>query len=133
MIISNTAVYFIPGCIYMVVRPIPKAVLIHQCTYEEFVQGDGFETEDGFKPPVTLSNVLIQPSNTSNPNITRNANGEILVFNSVLFFDVVNSSSNGPFEFKEKSKVTFNGKDMIVEKVNPIYAFTLHHWEVYLT
>lgn len=118
----------------MLVSQMPKQVLIHTATYEEFVQGDGFETEDGFKASVMLSNVLLQPSGTSTqPNIVRSNTGESMLYNYTLFYDVVNSSANGEFEFKEKSKITFDGKELIVEKVNPIYAFTFHHWEVYLT
>lgn len=113
----------------MIIKPISKEVLIHEVTYEEFVPGDGFETEDGFKEPITLTNVLVQYLS----NIARNNIAEALNYNALLFFDVVNSKSSGVFEFKEKSRVTFDGKQMIVEKINPIYAFKLHHYEVGLT
>src|SRR4051812_14514597 len=100
----------------MKVKPIPKQVLIHTATYEEFVQGDGFETEDDFKSPVLLSNVLLQPSNTSTPNIIRTTTGEELQVNYTMFYDLVNSSANGEFDFTEKSRITFEGKTFIVEK-----------------
>ena len=110
------------------IRPIPLQLLIHSLTYEEFVPGDGFETEEGFKPAVTLSNVRVE----SVSNIKRSNNGEELQYKALLFFDVVNSKSSGPFEFKEKSRVIFDGKTMYVNKVNPVYGFSLHHYEVEL-
>jgi hypothetical protein len=110
----------------MVVKPIPKHVLTHTVTYEEWVEGDGINTESEFKAPVTLLDVRVQ----SLSNIKRNANSEQLLYEAMLFFDVVNSSSDGPFTFMEKSKVIFDGKTMFVEKVNPVEAFSLHHYEV---
>ncbi|MBO1515602.1 minor capsid protein [Metabacillus sp. BG109] len=108
------------------VKPIPKHLLIHTVEYQQFVEGDGITTEDGYKPPVTLSDVRVQALS----NIKKNTNSEELLYDAMLFFDVVNSSSSGPFEFTEKSKVTFNGKVMTIEKVNPVEAFKLHHYEI---
>jgi hypothetical protein len=112
----------------MVIKPIPKNILIHSVEYEEFVQGDGFETEDGFKPAVTLTNCRVEAAS----NIKRTNTGEELQYKALLFFDVVNSSASGQFELKEKSRVTFDGKTMYVNKVNPIYGFSLHHYEIEL-
>ncbi|MBB6446462.1 putative minor capsid protein [Bacillus benzoevorans] len=115
----------------MNIKPIPRTLLIHTVNYEEFVQGDGFETEGSFKTPVTLSNVRIQTaSNKSKPNISRDYYAEQLIWTALLFYDVVNSSSSAPFEFKEKAKVTFEGKTMTIEKVKPIYGLSLHHYEL---
>jgi len=111
-----------------VIRPIPIRLLIHSATYEEFIPGDGFETVDGFKPPVTFSNVRVESASS----IKRNNQGEELQYKALLSFDVVNSSSSGSVDFKEKSKVTFDGKTMVVTNVNPVYAFKLHHWELEL-
>ncbi|MCM3404254.1 MULTISPECIES: putative minor capsid protein [Bacillaceae] len=108
------------------VKPIPKKVLIHFVTYEEYL-GKGRMDEE-YKQPITLSNVLVQPVS----NIKRSNIAEQKAFQSLLFFDVVNSSSEALFEFKEKSKVTFQGQRMTVNKVNPVHAFSLHHYEVEL-
>ncbi|WLR54837.1 putative minor capsid protein [Mesobacillus subterraneus] len=108
------------------VKPIPRHVLIHTVTYEEFQQGDGINTEDGFKPSVTLMNVRVQ----SLSNIRRNSTAEGIEYDAILFFDVAHSLSTGSFEFVEKSKVIFNGKVMLVEKVNPVVANELHHYEI---
>jgi hypothetical protein len=110
----------------MAVKPIPLSVLTHTAVYEEFRDGDGITTEAGFKPPVTLSNVRMQALS----NIHKNANGEELLYEAVLFYDVMNSSSSDQFEFKEKSKVTYGGKVMYVEKVNPVEGIALHHYEI---
>ncbi|WP_026582127.1 putative minor capsid protein [Bacillus sp. J33] len=111
------------------VKPIPKHVLIHTVTYEEWQEGDGITTESGFLPPITLTNVRVQ----SLSNIRKNTNSEELLYEAMLFYDMVNSSSSGPFEFVEKSKVTFAGKTMHVKKVNPVEALALHHYEIGLT
>lgn len=110
----------------MVVKPIPKHVLIHTVTYEEWQEGDGINTESGFKAPVTLSNVRIQQLS----NIKRSSTSETLLYDAMLFYDVTNSDSDKTFEFVEKSRVTFNSKTMIVEKVNPVVAIELHHYEI---
>jgi hypothetical protein len=112
----------------MVVKPIPKHVLTHTVTYEEWQEGDGINADGGFKAPVTLSNVRVQYLS----NIQRNSNSEQLLYEAMLFYDVINSSSSAPFTFIEKSKVTFDGKTMVVEKVNPVEAIQLHHYEIEL-
>ena len=49
---------------------------------------------------------------------------------AVLFIDRVHSS---PFiEPKEKSRVTFRGREYEVHQVKALYAFGLHHYEVVL-
>ncbi|MBU8773188.1 putative minor capsid protein [Cytobacillus oceanisediminis] len=111
------------------VKPIPKHVLIHTVTYEEWQDGDGINTESGFKSPVTLSNVRVQALS----NIRKNTNSEELLYEAILFYDVVNSSSSAAFNFAEKSRVTFDGKQLLVKKVNPVEALTLHHYEIGLT
>jgi hypothetical protein len=110
----------------MVIKPIPRHVLIHSVTYEEWQDGDGINTDSGFKAPVTLLNVRLQALS----NIRKNTNSEELLYDAILFYDVTHSLSTGPFEFSEKSKVTFNGKTMFVEKVNPVKAIKLHHYEI---
>lgn len=108
------------------VKPIPQKLLPDTVTYEEY---DGNERwGDDWKPPVTLLHVRFQEMSTLSISNIR----EQREFKSLLFFDVVNSRFSGSFEFKEKSKVTFNGQSYVVNKVNPIHAFKLHHYEVEL-
>lgn len=110
----------------MVVKPIPMHLLVHTAQYEEFQEGDGITSSDGYKAPVTLKNVRVQYLS----NVKRNTNSEELLYEAMLFYDAINSLSSGPFEFVEKSRVTIDGKIMIVEKVNPVVAIKLHHYEI---
>lgn len=114
----------------MIIKPIPMHLLTHTVTYEEFQEGDGITTDDGFKEPVSLSHVRVQSLSTVQPNIKRNNNAEELAYNAMLFYDVVHSKSNAPFEFTEKSRIHFDGKVMTIEKVNPVEAIKLHHYEI---
>jgi hypothetical protein len=110
----------------LIVKPIPVRLLTHKVLYEEYQEGDGINTEDGFKPSVELLNVRVQYLS----EYKKSNSAEEQLFDALLIFDVVNSKAAGVFEFIEKSKVTFNGKTMFVKKVNPIEAFKLHHWEI---
>lgn len=108
-----------------VVRPMPKDILIHEVIYEEFVS----KGRDGvvYRHPVTLEHVLVQPVSS----IKRSGISDEVSFNSLMFFDCVNSTPLG-VTFIKKSRITHNGEEMILNKVNPIYAFSLHHYELEL-
>lgn len=107
------------------VRPIPKELLIHSVVYEEHQEKDRYGNE--FKEPVTLSNVLVQPVSS----IKRADSGDQVAYNSLLFFDCVNSLPSS-ITFVKGSKVSFHGETMYINKVNPIYTFSLHHYELEL-
>lgn len=107
------------------IKPMPKALLIHTAQYEEY-EGKG-RYGDEFKGPIALTNILIQPVS----NIKRNNIGDSVGYNSLMFFDCINSRPKH-INFTEKSKITFNGQEMIINKINPIYAFNLHHYELEL-
>jgi hypothetical protein len=107
------------------VRPIPLKLLIHTVTYEEKLKGDGWS--DGYAQPVTINHVLVQPASS----IQRSSVATEIVYDSVLFFDMQNSTP--VTDFVKGSKITLNGGDpMYIEKVNTLYAFgdTPHHLEV---
>jgi hypothetical protein len=110
----------------ILVKPIPIEILIHEAIYEEM--GSNTRYGESYLPPVTLKNVRINYERS----IKRTSDTEGKSTKATMFFDLVNSSASGEFEFKEKSKVTFNGMVMQVQKVNPIYASKLHHYEVEL-
>ncbi|PAD67027.1 hypothetical protein CHH83_20890 [Bacillus sp. 7586-K] len=110
----------------MIVKPIPLHMLTDTVQYRPFQEGDGITTEDGFGDAITLSNVRVQYLS----NISKNTNSEELKYEAMLFYDVVNSNSSDAFEFTEKSEIDFDGKTMVVEKVNPVHAFKLHHYEI---
>ena len=108
------------------IRPIPLPFLIHEVVYEEYAGNDGWG--ETYLPPVTLENVLVQPVS----NISRSNIAEEKRYKAILFFDMTHSIPK--VTFKEKSRVTFNGETMTVQKVNTLYALstTPHHIEVEL-
>lgn len=107
------------------VRPMPLAILIHEVIYEEYTENERYGKT--YKDPVTLKNVLVQPAS----NIRRTNVADQIAYNSLLFFDCTNSRPSD-VTFVKKSKITFNGEEMIINKINPIYTFSLHHYELEL-
>lgn len=108
------------------IRPIPRNLLIHAAIYEQF-EANGRYGET-YLPAVTLKNIRIN----FEKSFSRVGDTESKNVKALMFFDRINSSATGEFEFKEKSKVTFQGVTMQVQRVNPLYTDTLHHYEVEL-
>ncbi len=108
-------------------KPIRLSLLIHTVDYLEYTgEDDAWAGNDNYAPAVKIERVRVEHKNT----VVSNGNGESLVTNTLLFHDSVHST---PVVFKEKSKVIFNGKEMIVSKVADFYdRSTLHHVEVFL-
>lgn len=107
------------------IDPIPSNLLIHEVQYEEY---DGLgRYGDDFKPPITLRKVRVEMTS----GFMISGTEERRTYNALLFFDAVHSKPTDVV-FKKKSKVTYNGETMVVSKVNPVYAFDLHHFEVEL-
>ncbi|MRG87002.1 putative minor capsid protein [Salinibacillus xinjiangensis] len=108
----------------MAIKPIPKQLLIHTIEYEEFTENNGWD--DSWAPPVTIQNVRVEPISRLN----RSSNSEGEQANHVVIVDRVHSSHYP--EFKEKSKITFDGNSREVVEVKPFYAFgkTPHHYEL---
>ncbi|WHY63259.1 putative minor capsid protein [Cytobacillus firmus] len=108
------------------IRPIPRNLLIHEAIYEQFEENARYGVT--YLPAVTLKNIRIN----FEKSFSRAGDTESKSVKALLFFDQKNSCSSGIFEFKEKSKVTFQGVPMQVQRVNPLYTDTLHHYEVEL-
>ena len=108
------------------IRPIPVHLLPDSVTYEEYEGSERWG--DNWKSPITLSNVRVQEVSS----LTLSNIREQRQFTSLLFFDAVTSKADAPFVFVEKSKVTYNGQSYVVNKVNEVKAFTLHHYELEL-
>lgn len=107
------------------IRPMPRAVLIHSVEYFEKTKKDRYGNE--FKNSIILKNVLVQPASNINSNNVSND----VAYKSLMFFDCTNSIPKN-LKFKKLSKIVFNGEMMIINKVNPIYTFGLHHYELEL-
>lgn len=74
-----------------------------------------------------LNNVLVQPVSSVNKSGGTNT----VAYNSLMFYDCANSRPSN-INFTKESIISFNGEDMEISKVNPIYAFSLHHYELEL-
>ncbi|PFW65284.1 putative minor capsid protein [Bacillus sp. AFS075034] len=108
-------------------KPIRRALLIHTVEYREYIGEDAWGGSDNYAAPVTLERVRIEPKRTVSPS----GNGESVVMKTLLFHDAVHST---PITFKEKSKIIFNGKEMIVNEINEYYDRSkLHHIEALLS
>ncbi|WP_353625729.1 putative minor capsid protein [Bacillus sp. JCM 19041] len=111
----------------MRIKPIPRRLLIHTIKYEEFLRDGSFGDE--FAEPVSFSFVRMEPKSS----FRRNANGEEINLQGVLFLDAQNTPDYQ--RLKEKSKVHFKGREMRVYACEEYYAFdgkTPHHYEVEL-
>ena len=108
-------------------RPIPKRMLPHNCTYEKYL-GDTGEGVS-FSSPVNLENIKIEERRQFNYT----SNGRELVGNAILFYDCFNSSGLLKHQFLE-SKIIFNNKTYTVVDVDVLYANSNqpHHYEVLL-
>ena len=111
----------------MNVLPIPKELLIHTATYEEFTGVSVWG--ETFAAPVTLTNVLVQPST----EVIRDTVREAINARALLFYDFQNS---GPAiaRFVEKSRISFGSFIYTVGQVKTLYAFdnVPHHIELIL-
>jgi len=109
------------------IRPIPKRLLIHSVTYEEYKEDDGYG--DSFADPIEIKNVRVEPKSAiARSNIREDIEGSTL-----LFLDRRHSS---PFlRPVERSRITFNGRRYEVSSVDEFYADSdvVHHLEVTLT
>lgn len=106
--------------------PIPFSLLVHTVTYEQFVDDGRFGKSHD--EPITLSFVRVEETTSKE----QSQYVDNVAHTHVLFYDVVNSKSERPFEFKVNSKITFNGKELTVKRVIPIEGFKLHHYEIEL-
>ncbi|WP_180233362.1 putative minor capsid protein [Bacillus thuringiensis] len=111
----------------MNIQPIPLFLLIHAIDYHEYREDSRFDNQYG--EPVTFKHVRIEPYSHYNSNGT----GDVKTYRAVLFIDAVNSKPNDG-NLKEKSKVIYNGDEMIVGEVQTLFAIgeRAHHWEVLL-
>lgn len=105
------------------VAPIPKGLLIHEVTYRAKQTS---EWGDSFADPIAIEHVRVEPKNT----LARNSTGSTVTSDTLLFWDSVHST---PCNFVGDSKITFNGRAMIVSSVADFYCENnLHHSEVRL-
>lgn len=111
----------------MRVGPLPKRWLIHSIEYEGFTgKKDAFQRPI-YDDPITISHVRYDQSTV----FSRDSSQTKIVAEGVIFVDAINSSPVP--EFKEQSKITFNGRAFTLKKVIPLYYPTsdkVRHWEL---
>ena len=109
------------------IKPIPKRLLPHNCTYKEYLGNTGEGDEWGADTPLKFVKV------EEKTQLKVTSNGREIVGNARLFYDLANSSglSAKPVQ---NSKIIFKGREYRVvdtdvlcgEEDNP------HHYEVML-
>lgn len=111
----------------MRVRPIPKRWLIHSIVYEGYTgQKDAYQNPI-YDDPITINHVRYDQSTV----FSRDSSQTKIVAEGVIFVDAVNSSPVP--KFKEESKITFDGRQLTLKKVIPLYnpqENKVHHWEL---
>lgn len=111
----------------MNVRPLPKRWLVHQIIYEGYTgEKDEFQ-KPMYDAPMIINHVRYDQSTV----FSRDSSQTKIVAEGVIFVDAVNSSPVP--EFKEESKITFNGRVLTLKKVKPLYypdKNEVHHWEL---
>lgn len=109
------------------IRPIPKRLLPHKCTYKEY-QGNNGE-KDVWADGTELSYVKIEEK----LQFKVTSNGRELVGNARMFYDTVNSIglTNKPVS---NSIILFNSKEYKIVDTDILYAEIdkAHHYEVLL-
>lgn len=111
----------------MNVRPLPKRWLIHEITYEGYTGKKDDWGNIAYDKPITIKHVRFDDSTVFSRDNTQTK----VLANAVIFVDAKNSYPVP--DFKEQSKVKFNEKDYVIQKVVPCYYPTrnkIHHWEL---
>lgn len=107
------------------ILPIPLHLLTQNAEYEELDSSGRYG--ETYLPVVTLENIRVDV----HTDYSISTNDETKTGATILFFDIVNSKPAGVV-FREKSKITIDGHEWFIKKVNPIRAFNLHHYELEL-
>lgn len=105
---------------------IPKQLLKHSIKYTPPAD-DGWSTQQ--PKPITINNVMVQPVRMQD----RTSNTDGISYQSTVFVDAKHSTPT--VNFKKSATVHFDGDDMTLEEISPIYnplTGKLHHTELVL-
>lgn len=109
------------------IKPIPKRLLPHKCTYKEYLGNNGEGDEWG--EDVSLNFVKIEEK----MQLKVTSNGREVVGNARMFYDLINSSglSSKPIQ---NSKIIYNSHEYRIVDTDVLCAdqSNPHHYEVML-
>lgn len=109
----------------MIMRPIPKKLLIHSGTIAEITKVDRWGNAT-VPDPVVLKYVRIEPTKT----VIRDKQNNEVQLSLVLFYDCKNSLPKG-VKFTKDTVITINGEEHIIKTVEKLYdGKRLHHYEI---
>ena len=108
-------------------KPLPRSWLVHTITYYQKQTGRDEWGNPKHDAEINIKNVRYDENST----FTRSVGEDNLSINGVIFVDAKHSTPTT--SFVENSKVTFQGKDMVIHKVVTCYhpeSDSVHHWEL---
>ena len=109
------------------IKPIPKRLLPHNCTYKEYLGNTGEGDEWGKEMPFSFVKIEIKMQ------LKVTSNGREVVGNGRMFYDLTNSSglSAKPVQ---NSKIIFKGREYLVVDTDVLCGEedSPHHYEVML-
>ena len=109
------------------IKPIPKRLLPHNCTYKEYLDNTGEGDEWGDDTPLTYVKI------EEKMQLKVTSNGREIVGNARLFYDLTNSSglADKPIQ---NSKIIYNNREYKVVDTDILCGeqATPHHYEVML-
>ncbi len=109
----------------VVIRPIPKNLLIHSVKLEKRIKDEWGNTT--VQEETTMKHVRMEPSN----KIIRDKNNAEIKLNATLFIDVVHSKIGKEVEIEIDDLISFNGDQYRVQEVERLYdERKLHHCEI---
>lgn len=111
----------------MRIPQLPKKMLVHNIEYLAYTGEKDRYGKEILADPITIKNVRFDDSTIFSRDQTQTK----VLANAVVFVDAVNSHPVP--EFKERSKIRFNGHEYTVQKVVPCYhplGNAIHHYEL---
>lgn len=91
-----------------------KRLLIHSISYHEYIGQDRYKQPE-FDDPIEIEHVRVDETTV----FSRDNNQSKIVANAVVF--VYHRLSSPFIDFKEQSKVIYNGREFILKRVVPVY------------
>lgn len=91
-----------------------KRLLVHEIEYSEYDGLDRYK-QPSYKEPITITDVRVDESTVFSRDTTQSK----VLANAVVF--VYNGLSVPFIDFKEQSKVVYNGREYITQRIIPIY------------